>query len=521
MKTSSDPYINKWWALLGFGLSVTILNLDLTIVNLALPVIAHIFQISLSQLQWINNSFMLAATCITMVSAHFADQYGRRKIYLLGMAVFALGSFLASIALHPWMIVVGRSLQGMGIGVAFPLTLILLTESFPEHQRGMAMGLLSTFTGVSQAVGPSVGGIIVQWLGWRWAFIINLPICPLVMLIIWKKCQAGIAGTGKTHPLHLPSVILLIVSLLAILTGLNQIHQWGIFSPAFWLTFGGGVLLLIYVLFQQTRLEHPWIDLTLFKNKIFAAINVIRPIFQFIFFGFYFILPLYLQNFLGYSPAQSGIIILLMSMVMGMLSPLVGRTIDRVGVRQPMIFAHLCMIVGFSFLIFTPAHLNILILGIGLFGMGICSGIMFPASNYTAVHALPPEKKGLGLGIFTTTCGLTSSMGIAISGAVLSLSSTAHFDRLITHTPMINIGDQATLQNIVSGAQPLHLLAQLYPQQSATLMPLVQSSFLHAFHAAMILYVILGVIALFFCRFLKNHRDTAKAIPLSEVSSLE
>lgn len=509
MNSSSDPYLNKWWALLGFGLSVTILNLDLTIVNLALPVIASIFRISLTNLQWINNSFMLTATCITLIAGHFADQYGRRKIYLMGMAVFAIGSLLASIAVNPWMIVAGRSLQGMGIGVAFPMTLILLSESFPEHQRGMAMGLLSTFTGVSQAIGPTIGGIIVQWLGWRWAFIINLPICPLVMLIIWKKCQAGIAGAGKTHPLPISSVIFLMVSLVAIITGLNQIHQWGIFSAAFWLTFGGGVLLLIYVLFQQTRLAHPWIDLSLFKNPMFAAINVIRPIFQFVFFGFYFILPLYLQNFLGYSPTQSGLIILLMSVAMGILSPLVGRYVDRVGVRQPLILAQCYMIIGFSVLIFTPAHFNIGILGIGLLAMGVCTGIMFPASNYTAISALPSEKKGLGLGIFTTTAGLASSLGIAISGAILSLSSTAHFNRLLTHTPMANLASQTDLNNIVTGAQPLHLLSQIYPQQSATLMPLVQNSFLLAFHCVMILYVILGLIALFFCRFLTNQRETS------------
>ena len=502
MNNSTDLYLNKWWVLVGFGLSVTILNLDLTIVNLALPVIARIFHITLTSLQWINNSFILATACITMLAGHFADQFGRRKIYLWGMAVFALGSLIASVAMNSWMIVAGRSLQGLGIGISFPLTLILIGESFPEYQRGAAMGLLSTFTGVSQAVGPTLGGVIVQWLGWRWAFIINLPICPAVMLIIWSKCQAGLHGSGQKSPPHIPSVILLIAGLLAVLTALNQLNQWGLHSALFLTTFGGGIILLIVMLTMQPRLAHPWVDLSLFKNQMFAAINIIRPIFQFIFFGFYFILPLYLQNFLGYSPAQSGLLILLMSVVMGILAPLVGRYIDQVGVRLPLIISQCCIIIGFSVLTLTSSHLNIWVLGTGLIAMGIATGIMFPASNFAAVNCLPSEKKGVGMGIFTTTAGLMSSTGIAISGACLSLLSSAHFNHLAARADIAPLVSQSPLQDIVSGAQPLHLLPQFVPSQAAVLLPMAQHSFLTAFHAVMSVYAGLGVIALFFCRYL-------------------
>ena len=184
---------------------MAILNLDFTIVNLALPVIANVFRISLAHLEWINISFILAAACITLLSGHFADQYGRRKIFLIGIAIFTVGSLLAAAAVGTWTIVAGRTLQGLGVGISFPMTLILLSESFPEHQRGMAMGLLSTFNGVSQAFGPTIGGLIVQWLGWRWAFIINLPICPTVMLVVWYKCQVGLAASAKTAAYIFPA----------------------------------------------------------------------------------------------------------------------------------------------------------------------------------------------------------------------------------------------------------------------------------------------------------------------------
>jgi|GEM_PF-1025045 len=497
-----NPYQNKWWLLLGFGLSTTILNLDITIVNLALPVIAHVFHIGMTELQWINNSFMLAVTCVALLGGYFADHYGQRKIFLLGMAVFTLGSLSASIAINDGMIIIGRFLQGAGIGVAFPMVLILLSESFPIHQRGMAMGLLSTFAGVSQALGPTIGGIIVQWLGWRWAFIINLPICPAVMWIIWRKCQAGLTGLKPNQGLDVISVVLLIASLSAISIAFNEIPQWGLISVRFLAILAGGILLLITVLIRQLHLTHPWIDLTVFKIPAFAAINVIRPIFQFIFFGFYFILPLYLQNFLGYSPSESGFIILIMSVLIGVLSPIVGRFIDRIGISKPMVLAHICAIIGFSALTLTSTHLNFWVMGTGLIGMGICSGILFPAGNFTAVSALPPEKKGIGLGIYTTTGGLMNTLGIAISGALLSLVSTAYFNHQLAQAGMLNMSGQSTLQPIVSGAQPLQGLAQLYPHSSAALLPLVQNSFLIAFHTVMGLYILLNLISLFCCQFL-------------------
>ncbi|MBS0352102.1 MAG: MFS transporter [Proteobacteria bacterium] len=481
--------------LLGFGLAVTILNLDLTIVNLALPAIGSVFHIGLTHLQWINNSFVLAMTCVTLLSGHYADQYGRKKIYLIGIFVFTLGSLLASFAVNTSMIVSGRTLQGLGIGISFPLSLILIGESFPEYQRGTAMGLLSTFAGVSQAIGPTLGGFIVEWLGWRWAFIINLPICPIVILIVWWKCRAGLKTAESKYPLHLLSVFLLMAGLIAILTALNQIHDWGLGSVLFLGTFGIGILLLVSMLILQKRITYPFIDLTIFNNPAFAAINIIRPIFQFVFFGFYFILPLYLQNFLSYTPTQTGLIILMMTIMMGILSPLVGRFIDRIGPRLPLQISNSCMVLSFLIFIFISIHLNFVLLAAGLVLLGIATGIMFPTSNFTAVHSVSLEKKGIGMGVYSTTGGVMSSMGIAISGAVLSFVSTADFHRLVLKNNLVATASQfPNLNDMVNGAQPLHL--------PSSLLPLAQHAFLLSLHSIMMLYVLLAVIALFCCRYI-------------------
>ena len=339
MTMVSDSYSNKWWVLFGLGLSIVILNLDLTIVNLALPVIASVFHISITDLQWINNSFLLAYTCITILGGYWADRYGRKKIYQWGIFIFAIGSLIAGIAINSATLIVGRTLQGLGIGISFQLGLILIGESFPENRRGMAIGLLSTFAGITQALGPTLGGVIVQWLGWRWAFIINLPICPVVMLIIWKKCHAGIERSNPHRPLHIPSLVTLLLGLVAITAALNQMHIWGASSLKFISTLIAGLVFGGLTIWMQFRIANPLIDLSLFKIRIYKAINLIRPLFQFVFFGFYFVLPLYLQNFLGYSPSQSGLIILIMSIAMGILAPIIGRSIDRIGVRLPLIAA--------------------------------------------------------------------------------------------------------------------------------------------------------------------------------------
>lgn len=491
---NTDPYKNKWWVLLGFGLAVTMLNLDLTIVNLALPVIGAVFHVGLTYLQWINNSFILAMTCVTLLSGYCADQYGRRKIYLAGIFVFTLGSLSASVAVNSEMIIAGRTLQGLGIGISFPLSLILIGESFPEYQRGAAMGLLSTFAGISQAIGPTLGGVIVQWLGWRWAFIINLPLCPVVILIIWQKCQTGLNAAEKKYPLHFPSVFLLLSGLIAVLTALNQMHDWGINSTVFLATFFSGILLLLFMLILQKRIPHPFIDLSIFKNQTFSAINIIRPIFQFIFFGFYFVLPLYLQNFIGCSPAKTGLIILMMSVMIGALAPVIGPLIDRIGTRRPLEISNSCVVISFILFTFIGIHLNLWLLGIGLILFGIATGIMFTASNFTAVHSLPSEKKGIGIGIYSTNGGIMGSMGIAISGAILSLFNTADFHQLAVKKGLLPISQQLPhLKDMVSGAQPLQFPSEL--------LPLAQHAFLLGFHSIMVTYALLAAVALFFCRY--------------------
>jgi DHA2 family methylenomycin A resistance protein-like MFS transporter len=458
-------------------------------------VIGEVFKINLTHLQWVNNSFLLAMTCVTLLAGYFADVYGRKKVYLIGIFIFTAGSLMASVAVNASMIVIGRSLQGLGIGISFPLALILIGESFPEHLRGTAMGLLSTFAGVSQGIGPTIGGVIVQWLGWRWAFIINLPICPLVIWIIWRKCLVGLNEGGRRYTLDIISVGLLLSGLITLLTALNQMHQWGLSSNVFLITFGIGIVLLVLLFIRQGRISNPLIDLSVFKFRAYTAITIIRPIFQFIFFGFYFVLPLYLQNFLGYSPTQTGLIILLMSIMMGILAPLVGRYIDRVGVRPPLIFANSCVIFSFAIFTLTGARLSFWVMGAGLMALGVATGTMFPTSNFTAVHSLPEEKRGLGMGIFSALGGIMASLGIAVSGAILSELSRAHYNHLAGQSGLPLIDDQQMeLRNMLSGAHPMHL--------SGPVLTLAQHSFLSAYHMVMMIYVLLAIIALYFCRYL-------------------
>ena len=153
-------------------------------------------------------------------------------------------------------------------------------------------------------------------------------------------------------------------------------------------------------------------------------------------------------------------------------------------------------------MLFTTIHLNLWIVGLGLILMGICNGITFPTTNFTAVHSLPSEKKGIGLGIFTTTSSLMSSVGVALSAVTSSFVSSAHFSKLLNQNNLSPLAHQSSLHNIVTGAHPFSLLAEVNPNHSAILAPLVQHSFMRGFHWVMILYVILSGLALYFCRYI-------------------
>jgi len=492
----------KWWALIGLGLAIFILNVDMTIVNVALPIIGQHFKASIIELQWINNVYLLSMACSVIIMGKLADIHGSKKVFCYGILIFFTGSLIAGISPNTFLLILGRIIQGIGMAMSFPIAVVLANRLFLPHQRSMAIGILITFTGIGQALGPTLGGFITEFWGWRFAFLINLPICLITFFLILYFCNKDVLPSIK-RGIHYFSASLLALALILWLLAFNQLANWGADSVGFITCIVVGLILLIALVLLQTRLKDPLINLKIFKNRTFSVINIIRPLFQYAFTAIIFILPLYLQNILGFNPFDSGLIILISTVVMGIVGPFTGRVIPHTGVRLPIMIAQFFGIVGFLLLLFNGAQLNWPALVIGLCLIGADVGIMFSATNYTAVNSVEESVRGMGFGVFVTVAFFFSALGVALSGTILSTLSLNKFNALLASNNLqIDVG---SLRSVISGAHPITNLSSWLPvDKLQTIKPLVVQSFSRAFHAILIVLALLSCFALIAASFLKE-----------------
>lgn len=486
-----DQYQRRWLALFGLGLALVLLNLDLTVVNLALPILGQQFHASLSTLQWVNNIYSLTFAALVALTGKVADRYGHRRMYLVGVIFFLLGSLVAGVAANMSLLIVGRFLQGVGMAGTFGMVFILASAAFPEKQRPMAVGLLVVFVGVAQAVGPTVGGFIIEHWGWRWAFLINLPFCVLSYLFVAFACQKDKLRPENT--IHYASAVLFLIAYFILVAACNQIQIWGLDSVLFIGSFSIGLIIFILALYWQKKLATPFFDLNLFKNKVYRTVSHIRPLFQFNFGAFFFILPLYLQNMLGMTASMTGLVMLIMTAPLAISSLIAGKLNGRLSPEKPLIFAHVVAIIGFVIFACMPiSPIHWAWFSLGLVCIGVNVGVMYSTTNYLAINSLPADKKGVGYGFFTANAYFFYSIGIGIAGYLLTTISAAHLTQLLSHT---SLADQFTnLKSYADGARPIQHLLSVTPAHAPLLLNAALQSFAKGFSAIMWLFAALSVL---------------------------
>ena len=478
---NQTTYSNRWWALIGLGLALVILNLDLTVVNLALPVLGHDFHADLSTLQWINNIYSLTFAALVALCGKIADRRGHKKIYLFGIAFFLIGSLVAGFAPNLGILILGRFIQGLGMAGTFGMIFILSNAAFPPNQRGFATGMLVVFVGVAHALGPTIGGSIVEHWGWRYAFFINVPFCIISLIIVHFVCSNQ--KNDQQPPIHAFSAAALIAAYFILVLAFNQMGQWGISSWNFISCAVIGLIVFIVTLIKQHSIKHPYIDTDLFHNNNYKYISLIRPLFQFCFGAFFFVLPLYLQNIVGMSPAICGIVMLIMTFALAVSSVIIGKLNDKISPRPMLLVAHTCAIFGYGLLALSPLKpINWTGFSIALVLSGINVGITYSTSNYVAINSLPADKKGIGFGFFSSNAYFLYSIGIALAGYLLSTVSFAHFNHWATNNPVYHhLANNTQALPYISGARPLDTIEHVVHNASPILYRAAEQAFAQGF----------------------------------------
>jgi EmrB/QacA subfamily drug resistance transporter len=411
-----DEATRPWWTLVGTCTGLFVLMLDSTVVALALPSIRVDLDTSRATLQWILNGYLLAIAVLVVSAGRLGDMFGRKRVFLIGLATFAAGSVIAGAAPSGEALIAGRFVQGAGAAATLPLSLALLTAAFPPERRPQAIGIWTGVSSLALAIGPLAGGLLVD-ADWRLIFWLNVPFC-LAGLVIVTRTVVESRDETSSHRLDLPGLAALSIGLTALVLPLVEAEQWGFGSPAtiILLAIGIASLFLFYVVERRSR--QPIVDFELFRNGPYFGATAAAFALVGAYWELMLLQPQYLQDVLGHTAVASGLLILPITAPMIVISPVAGALIARFGARLLMSAGMLCGFAGLLLLtrVDSTSGYETVLPGYLLFGIAL--GLVYAPMSSAAMAAMPQEKAGIASGVLAMNRVMAGALTLAIGGAI-------------------------------------------------------------------------------------------------------
>ncbi|MDF1654570.1 MAG: MFS transporter [Coxiellaceae bacterium] len=487
---------NKWWVLISVGLMVLLINIDSTIVNVALARISISLNANLNIIQWVVSSYLLSTAVFFTLFGRLADMYGNKRIFLIGTAIFTIASFLCGLSPNAGLLISARFIQGVGFAATLGIAMVIINKAFPDEQRGLATGAAVTLTGLGQVLGPTIGGIILSFTTWHWIFFVNVPIgiVCFFMTCYFAPYDTANPNKGKLDPL---AILLFVIGLGTIATTLNQTANLEVGNIILFLAIG--VVLLGIFCYRSLHSKNPLIAAVLLTHKEYLKVAFTRIVFMYAWMSAMLFIPLYLQNVVGYTPLKTGLLILIMTAMIAITSPLTGRLIDKVEFKRPNIFSLLLCAIACLLLSQLNAQPQMPLLVIALLIFGLGTGMHIPATINGILRSSAEEHRSTGMGLFFTIAFIGSIMGIAISGSFMSAkSSVLTLQHLVAQHLTISTNTLKRLQTIASGAHNSKWLQGHIPSNQFTeMIHIANQSFMHTFMQLMWINAVLLLIGLF------------------------
>ena len=423
----------KWWTLVLVSIATFMLLLDVTVVNVALPDIQRELNASLSSLQWVVDAYSLLLAAFLLTAGSLGDRLGRRRVFTIGFGVFTLASFLCGIAEDPTLLNLARGLQGVGAAGMFATSLALIGQEFHGKDRATAFGVWGAVVGGAVAIGPLIGGVVTESLGWEWIFFINVPIGIGAMVLTERKIVN--ASSQDPEPVDLPGLATFSSALFLLIFGLIRGNPEGWGSPLILACLIGSALLLSTFVAIQLRSTHPMLDLGLFRRPAFNGVSAVAFALSAGMFAMFLYLTIYLQGVLDFSPLEAGLRFLPLTIVGFIVAPISGALSNRVpirvllGVGLTLVGAGLLLMRGIS----PDSSWTTLLAGFILAGIGM--GTTNPGIGQAAIAVVPVEKSGMGSGINTTFRQVGIATGVAGLGAVFQGRVDSKLQELVPSAP--------------------------------------------------------------------------------------
>ena len=403
-------------------MSLLIVSMDATIVNVALPAIRTDLNASVSSLQWVIDIYTLVLASLLMVSGATADRYGRKRLFQIGLVTFAIGSLACSLAPSVGVLIAARALQAVGGSMLNPVAMSIITQIFVDpRERARAIGVWGSVVGISMAAGPIVGGVLIDTIGWRAVFWINLPICLIAIVLTAILVPESRSPIMRT--LDPVGQALAMIALGGAVYGLIEGpgHGWG--SPRTVIVFAVAAAAFVGFLLWERRHDDPFIDLRFFGSVPFASATVIAICAFANWGGFLFLMSLYLQEDRGFSAVGTGAMLVPPAIAVLICSPLSGRAVGRWGTRPSLVIAGIALLISSSMMLFIDDATPVPLLACMFFIFGLGFGMINAPITNSAVAGMPRHRAGAASAVASTSRQIGVSLGVALAGSVTGLAA--------------------------------------------------------------------------------------------------
>jgi EmrB/QacA subfamily drug resistance transporter len=424
----------RWWTLGAMCFALFMIMLDNTVVNVALPSIQKDLHSSISGLEWTVNAYTLSFAVLLVTGGRLGDIFGRRRMFLFGVVVFGLSSAFIGLSQTEAWLVAGRAVQGIGAAFMMPATLSIISNAFPPHERGKAIGTWAGVSALALAIGPVVGGFLVESVSWQSIFFLNVPVAAIAVFVTLAATRESRDETS-THRVDIPGVVSITVGLGAIVLALVEANSWGWGSARIVGLLALGAVALVAFALAETRVPEPMVDFNFFRSRSFVGSNLVAFIVTFAMLAMFFFLALYMQNVKGYSPLQAGVRFLPSTVIIIIVGPIAGRLSDRIGPR-PLMVAGLLLVAGS---LFWQGHLAVdtsysfLVGAFVLMGLGM--GLVMSPMSTAAMNAVDRTKAGVASGIVSMSRMVGGTFGVAAMGALITGLGKSKLDDLLPNVP--------------------------------------------------------------------------------------